>query len=241
MNSARDRSFKIRLFDQLARVTKALASPRRLELVDLLAQGERTVESLAVLTSMSVANTSRHLQALRAARLVTVRRAGLFAHYRLADDRVFTAWKSVRDLGEARLASMRELLESHFAERRGLEPVGLEELLDRMRSGEVVVLDTRPEEEFRCGHIPGALSVPVEELQARLHVLPMDQEVIAYCRGPYCVFSDQAVAVLRSSGYRARRLSLGFPDWRAAGLPVEADSSEFAAAADIGSAPASAP
>jgi len=233
-------TFKTQLYDQLARISRALASPRRLELVDLLAQGERTVEALARLTGMSVANTSRHLQILRAARLVTVRRAGLFAHYRLAGEGVFTVWQSVRDLGVARLASVRELLESHFGERRGLEPVGLPDLLDRLRAGDVVLLDTRPEEEFRAGHIPGALSMPLEELEARLHVLPMDQEVVAYCRGPYCVFSDEAVAVLRASGYRARRFSLGFPDWRAAGLPVEHVSStpDEATAPRPGSEPA---
>jgi len=184
---------------------------------------------------MSVANTSRHLQALRAARLVTVRRAGLFAHYRLAEDGVFTLWQSVRDLGVARLASVRELLESTFSERANFEPVGADELLARLRAGDVVLLDTRPEHEFRAGHIPGALNVPVEELGEHLHVLPMDQEVIAYCRGPYCAFSDEAVAVLRANGYRARRFSLGFPDWRAAGLPVEDDWSTPRATGSVSS------
>ena len=218
-------TFNPQLYDQLARISRAMASPRRLELVDLLAQAERTVEALAKLTGMSVANTSRHLQALRGARLVMVRRAGLFAHYRLADEGVFRLWQSVRDLGEARLASVRELVERHFVRDGGLEPVGLRELLDRLRAGDVVLLDTRPEEEFRSGHIPGALNMPVEELEARLHVLPMDQEVIAYCRGPYCMFSDQAVALLHAHGYRARRFSLGFPDWRAAGMPIAGDPS----------------
>jgi rhodanese-related sulfurtransferase len=220
MNSE-ERVFKWQLYDQLARISKAIASPRRLELVDLLAQGERTVEELAALTSMSVANTSRHLQSLRAARLVTVRRAGLYGHYQLADGRVFKVWQAVRDLGEARLASVRELVKAHFEDRGALEPVHLEELPERLRSGGVILLDARPEREFRAGHIPGAVSIPVEELEARLHVLPVDQEIIAYCRGPYCVFSDEAVAMLVANGYRARRLSLGFPDWRAAGHPVE--------------------
>src|SRR5262245_53120499 len=160
--------FKSQLYSQLARVSRSLASPRRLELVDLLAQAERTVETLARLTGMSVANTSRHLQALRAARLVTVRRAGLFAHYRLADEGVFTVWRSVRDLGVARLASVRELLESYFSERASFEPVGVDELLGRLRAGDVVLIDTRPEDEFRSGHIPGALNVPVEELAEHL-------------------------------------------------------------------------
>jgi rhodanese-related sulfurtransferase len=219
--SVKERVFKEQLYDQLARISKAIASPRRLELVDLLAQGERTVEELAKLTSMSVANTSRHLQSLRAARLVAVRRAGLYAHYRLADERVFKMWQAVRDLGETRLASVRELVKAYFEDRGALEPVDLAELLHRQRARDVFLLDARPEREFRAGHIPGAVNIPLEELEARLHVLPVDQEIIAYCRGPYCVFSDEAVAVLLANGYRARRFSLGFPDWRAAGLPVE--------------------
>ena len=213
--------FQVLLFEQLARITRALSSPRRLELVDLLAQGERTVEELARESAMSVANTSRHLQVLRAARLVAVRRAGLHAHYRLADEGVFRLWQAVRDLGEARLTSMRELVRTYFADRAAAPPLGPDELLERVRSGAAVLLDTRPEAEFLAGHIVGAIHVPIDELDARLHVLPMDQEVIAYCRGPYCAFSDEAVALLRASGYRARRFALGFPDWRAAGLPIE--------------------
>jgi rhodanese-related sulfurtransferase len=219
MNLSDTRQFTAHLYDQLARFTKALASPRRLELVDHLAQRERTVEELARLSAMSVANTSRHLQALRAARLVTVRRAGLYAHYRLADG-VFELWQAVRDLGERRLSTMRELVSAQFEDRALVEPVGITELLDRLRSGAAVLVDARPEDEFLAGHIEGAVNVPVEELEARLHVLPMDLEVIAYCRGPYCAFADRAVAILRANGYRARRFSLGFPDWRAAGLPV---------------------
>lgn len=213
--------FEPQLYAQLARVSKAMASPRRLELVDHLAQGERTVEDLAALTSMSVANTSRHLQSLRAARLVTVRRSGLYAHYQLADAGVFRLWQAVRDLGEARLASVRELVRARFE--RGPRPgVDFAELVRRRASGDAIVLDVRPEREFRAGHIAGALSVPLEELEARLHVLPTDQEIIAYCRGPYCGMADAAVATLEANGYRARRLTLGFPDWRAAGHPVAA-------------------
>ena len=212
--------FKSQLYDQLARLTKALASPSRLELVDLLAQRERTVEELARLSAMSVANTSRHLQALRAARLVMVRRSGLHAHYRLADGGVFELWQAVRDLGEKRLATMRELVSAHFENRAALDLLSADELIERLRSGRAVLLDARPEDEFAAGHIAGAVNVPVEELESRLHVLPLDQEVIAYCRGPYCAFSDRAVVILRANGYRARRLALGFPDWRAAGLPV---------------------
>jgi DNA-binding transcriptional ArsR family regulator len=221
MNNRRGLEHSTVLYDQLARLTKALASPRRLELVDLLAQGERPVEELAGLSGMSVANTSRHLQALKSGRLVAVRRDGLHAFYRLADDGVFTLWQAVRDLGERRLASMRELVMTRFADRQAIPAIGLDELVLRIESGDLVVVDTRPEREFLAGHIAGALSVPLEELEARLHVLPMEQEVIVYSRGPYCDLSDRAVSLLRAEGYRTRRFAQGFPDWRAAGLPSE--------------------
>jgi rhodanese-related sulfurtransferase len=215
------RLFKDKLFEQFARVGKALANPHRLEILDLLAQGERTVEDLAREAGMSVANTSRHLQELRAARLVEVRREGLYGYYRLADERVFAAWRTIRDLGEARLAEIDRLVGSYLTDRDSLEAVCAEELLQKMREEGVEVLDVRPEDEYRAGHIPGARSVPVERLEAYLEEIPRDREVVAYCRGPYCVFSDEAVALLRSRGYRARRLREGLPDWRAAGMPVE--------------------
>jgi rhodanese-related sulfurtransferase/DNA-binding HxlR family transcriptional regulator len=215
------RLFKDKLFEQFARVGKALANPHRLEILDLLAQGERTVEDLAREAGMSVANTSRHLQELRAARLVEVRREGLYGYYRLADERVFAAWRAIRDLGEARLAEIDRLVGSYLTYRDSLEAVCAEELLAKMREEGVEVLDVRPEDEYRAGHIPGARSVPVERMEAYLEEIPRDREVVAYCRGPYCVFSDEAVALLRSRGYRARRLREGLPDWRAAGLPVE--------------------
>src|SRR5215203_1757092 len=215
------RLFKDQLFEQFARLGKALANPHRLELVDLLAQGERSVEDLARETGMSVANTSRHLQELRAARLVEVRREGLYGYYRLADERVFGVWRALRELGEARLAEIDRLVETYLTNRGVLEAVCAEELLAKMRDSGVVVLDVRPEEEYRAGHIPGARSVPLERLEAYLEEIPEDQEIVAYCRGPYCVFSDEAVALLRSRGYRARRLQEGLPDWRAAGYPVE--------------------
>ena len=220
MNTLERRDFDARLYDQLARLTKALASPRRLELVDLLSQRERTVDELARLSGMSVANTSRHLQALRSARLVMVRRAGLFAHYRLADGGVFELWRVVRDLGEKRLATVREMVSARFEHHADGDRVGIDELGERLGSGATVVLDARPEDEFLAGHIAGAVNVPADEVEAHLHVLPMDQEVVVYSRGPYCAFADRAVATLRANGYRARRLALGFPDWRAAGLPV---------------------
>ena len=215
------RAFKNQLFEQFARIGKALANPRRLELLDLLAQGERTVENLAQETSMSVASTSRHLQVLHAARLVEVRREGLYAYYQLADERVFVVWQAIRNLGEARLAEIDLIVQTFLKDRDSLEAVDAEELLARLQDESVVILDVRPEEEYRAGHIPSARSVPVERLEAYLEEIPKDREIVAYCRGPYCVFSDEAVALLRSRGYQARRLVQGLPDWRAAGMPVE--------------------
>ena len=171
---------------------------------------------------MSVANTSRHLQELKAAQLVEVRREGHYGYYRLADEDVYGVWSAIRGLGETRLAEIDRLVGTYLTDRESLEAVCAEELLAKTREGEVVVLDVRPEEEYRAGHIPGARSVPIERLEACLGEIPEDQEVVAYCRGPYCVFSDEAVTLLRSRGYRARRLEEGLPDWRAAGLPVEA-------------------
>ena len=221
MNTADHREFKDRLFEQFARVGKALASPKRLEIVDLLAQGERTVEEIARETAMSVASASQHLQALKAARMVEARREGLYIHYRLADEDVFRTWQAVRALGETRLAEIDRVVETFLEDRDALEAVGAASLMERLSDGNVVVLDVRPEEEYRAGHIPGALSVPVDALEAALQALPKAKEIVAYCRGPYCVFSDEAVALLRSRGYRARRLRQGLPDWRAAGMPVE--------------------
>ncbi|MDP9411206.1 MAG: metalloregulator ArsR/SmtB family transcription factor [Actinomycetota bacterium] len=221
MNTAAHREFKDRLFEQFARVGKALASPRRLQIVDLLAQGERTVEEIARETDMSVASASQHLQALKAARMVEARREGLYAHYRLADEDVFRTWQAVRALAESRLAEVEGIVETYLEDRDALEAVDAAELMGRLSDGSVIVLDVRPEEEYRAGHIPGALSVPVDALEAALETLPRDREVVAYCRGPYCVFSDEAVAFLRTRGYRARRLRQGLPDWRAAGMPVE--------------------
>ena len=221
MNAVTHREFKDRLFGQFARVGKALASPKRLEIVDLLAQGERTVEEIARETAMSVASASQHLQVLKAARMIEARREGLYIHYRLADEDVFRTWQAVRDLAESRLAELDGVVEAYLQDREELEAVDAAELMERLSDGSVVVVDVRPEEEYRAGHIPGALSVPVHALEATLQTLPKDSEIVAYCRGPYCVFSDEAVALLRSRGYRARRMRQGLPDWRAAGMPVE--------------------
>lgn len=215
------RAFKDQLFEQFARVGRALANPHRLEIIELLAQGERSVEDLAREAAMSVANTSRHLQELKAARLVEVRREGHYGYYRLADEGVYGVWRAMRELGEARLAEIDRLVGTYLTDRESLEAVCVKELLRRTREGDVVVLDVRPEEEYRAGHIPGARSVPMERLEAYLEEIPKDREVVAYCRGPYCVFSDEAVKLLEARGYRASRLTEGFPEWRAAGLPVE--------------------
>ena len=215
------REFKDRLYGQFARIGKALSSPHRLEILELLAQGERTVDSLATELGLSLANTSQHLQALRQAVLVDSRKDGLFVFYRLADPAVFELSRSIRTVAEQQLADLARLIREQFADREDEEPVEMDELLRRARSRQVVVLDTRPANEYAAGHIAGALSVPVGDLQRRLRQFPKDKEYVAYCRGPYCAYADRAVEILRAHGRRARRLSEGFPDWRAAGLPVE--------------------
>jgi len=215
------RAFKNRLFGQFARIGKGLASARRLELLELLAQREQTVEELVEETGMSFANTSQHLKALREAQLVEVRRDGLYACYRLADPRVFALWQALRDLGTGRLADVRRIVETYLADRGRLRPITCEELERRLKDRSVVLLDVRPEEEYMAGHIPGARSIPIKELRARLKELPRSREIVAYCRGPYCVFADEAVAFLRSNNRRAARLETGFPDWKSMGLPVE--------------------
>ena len=221
MDDSTKREFKDQLYEQFERVAQALASARRLELLDLLAQREWSVEALAAETGMSVANTSRHLQILRAAQVVEVRREGSYLFYRLADERVFRVCQALRELAEVRLAEIDRIVQTFLKDRNALDGVSVAELRRRLKDGGVVVLDVRPEGEYRAGHIAGARSVPLAELEARLREIPKDQEVVAYCRGPYCVFADEAVALLRARGYRARRFELGFPDWKARGLPVE--------------------
>ena len=215
------RQFKDRLYAQYARIGKALSNPARLEMLELLAQSERTVESLATELSLSTANASQHLQVLRGAGLVETRREGLFIHYRLADEAIIPLSGAVRTVAERRLAGLERLIREEFRGREDAEAVGLDELLQRARRDEIVILDTRPTQEYRAGHIPGALSVPVDELKRQLRKLPKDKEYVAYCRGPYCVYADRAVELLTASGRRARRLKDGFPEWKAAGFPVE--------------------
>jgi len=214
------RAFKDRLYGQLARLGKALASPHRLEMLELLAQGERTVESLASELGASVANVSQHLQALRQAALVESRKDGLFVYYRLADPEVFDLSKVIRTVAERRLAELERVVHEHFGSRSDAEAVPMAELLKRARSNDVVILDTRPANEYIAGHIPGALSIPVDDLQRRLKELTKGKEYVAYCRGPYCIYADRAVEMLRANGRRARRLTEGFPEWRSAGHPV---------------------
>jgi rhodanese-related sulfurtransferase/DNA-binding transcriptional ArsR family regulator len=215
------RAFKDRIYEQFARLTKAMSSARRLELLDLLAQAERTVEELSRETGMSVANVSQHLQTLKGAQLVDVRRQGLYAYYRLADEQVFRVWQAIRDLGETRLAELERVVQTFLRDRGELEKVSVGELAERLQDRKLMVLDVRPEEEYRAGHIAGAHSVPLARLEEYLRKIPKSAEVIAYCRGPYCVFSDEAVALLRAHGFEARRLEAGLPDWRAAGHPIE--------------------
>ena len=214
------REFKDRLYGQFARIGKALSSPHRLEILELLAQSERTVDSLATEIGLSLANASQHLQVLRHAALVDSRKDGLSVYYRLAGAEVFELSKVLRTVAEGRLAEFERLVRDHFGERIDAEAVPMAELLKRARSKQVVILDTRPASEYVAGHIAGAISVPVDDLQRRLQQLTKGKEYVAYCRGPYCVYADRAVELLRANGRRARRLLEGFPEWRAAGLPV---------------------
>lgn len=215
-----NRRFKDEIYEQFARIGKAVSSPKRLELLDLLCQAERTVETLAKLSGLSVANASRHLQVLRAARLVDAEKEGQFVAYRLADQVVCEFFLSMRVLAESRLAEVELIKRQFLNEREGMEPVDRDALLKRVSEGKVTVLDVRPVEEYQAGHIPGAISIPLEDLKRRLSDLPRDQEVVAYCRGPYCVLSIQAVETLRAKGFNAVRLEEGVQDWRAMGFSV---------------------
>jgi rhodanese-related sulfurtransferase len=219
MHAVNSRAFKDHLYTEFAVIAGALANPHRLELLDLLAQGERSVDNLAREANLSVTNASAHLQVLRRARLVEADKRGLYVIYRLADEQVFALWRTLRDCGSAHLAEVQRLVATYFTERDTLEAIDKQELLRRLHEESVVVLDVRPELEYRQGHIPTALSMPLSALEQRLHELPRDREVVAYCRGLYCVFADQAVQLLRCHGFRVRRLNEGFPEWRAAGYP----------------------
>ena len=215
------RRFKDAVYEQFSRVGKAVSAPKRLELLDLLCQGPRTVETLADQVAISVANASQHLQVLRAARLVETEKKGLYVEYRLADAQVCRFLQALRELAESRLVEVEQVTRQYLKERGAMEAVDGEELLRRVRHGEVTILDVRPPEEFRAGHIPGALSVPLPDLKRRLAELPKDRDVVAYCRGPYCVLAIEAVALLRKRGFRAYRMEQGVLEWRARGGRVE--------------------
>lgn len=212
---------KLRLFEEFARIGTAISSPARLELLDLLAQSERSVDALTSLTGLTVANTSQHLQALKRAGLIVARKQGQFVFYRLAGDDVVRLMMALQAVGEAHVAEVERLVRNYLEARDTLEPVDSVELSLRARKGMVTVLDVRPAEEFAAGHLPGAVNVPVIELAKRLKELSKTKEVVAYCRGPYCLMSFDAVELLRAKGYKARRLDGGMPQWRLAGLPVE--------------------
>jgi rhodanese-related sulfurtransferase/DNA-binding transcriptional ArsR family regulator len=215
-----DRQFKDTLYEQFARIGHALSTPKRLEILDLLGQGERSVEVLAREANLSVPNASQHLKVLRSARLVDSRRNGPFIYYRLADSAVWRLWAALRELGELRLTEIGELLRS-LADDEGTELVDRPTLWRLAQEGHVTVLDVRPSTEFNAGHIPGAVSIPLEDLERRLSEIPEKHPIVAYCRGPYCVLAVQAVEMLRLHGFAAQRLQDGFPEWREEGLPVE--------------------
>jgi rhodanese-related sulfurtransferase len=217
-----DRGAKDALYEGFAEVAKAMASGRRAELVDVLAQGERSVEDMAAEIGQSVANTSHHLRAMARAGLVTTRREGTRIYYALASERVAELWAAIRDVAAEHVAGLERLAAAYVGDREGVEVIGREELATRLKRREVQVLDVRPTPEFTAGHIRGARSVPITELRRQLRALPADAEVIAYCRGPYCVYADEAVEELQRRGFRARRLEDGFPEWKRAGLPVAA-------------------
>lgn len=209
------------LHEQFARIGRAVSSPRRIELLELLCQGERTVESLARSTEMSTTNTSHHLQVLRGARLVETRRQGTRVYYRAADERVCRFASELGAVARDRLLEVEKIAREHIDEVETFEPVSREGLLARLARKDTIVVDLRPLEEYRAGHIPGAISLPVPELQRRLRRLPKDSLIVAYCRGPYCLLAPQAIPILRAHGYRVKRLEEGFPEWRAAGYPVK--------------------
>jgi len=224
------REAKDALYDSFASIARALGSGRRAEIVDLLAQGERSVEEVATEIGQSVANTSHHLRSLAKAGLVQPRRDGQRVIYRLASDRVAELWSALREVAVTHVADIEVLADAYLGERDAIEQVTAEELVSRVDAGRVVVLDVRPTAEYRAGHIAGARSIPIDKLAAAADALPRNREVIAYCRGPYCVYADDAVRLLRQRGYRARRLDTGYPEWRSAGLPTDRDSKEQATA-----------
>ncbi len=218
-----NRLFKDSIYEQFSRIGKAVSSPKRLELLDLLCQGERTVDVLAKESGLTVANASQHLQVLRATRLVEAEKVGLFVTYRLADDAVCEFFRTMRVLAESRLAEVEQIKRRFLEGREGMEPLDRDALIKRVRKGTVTVLDVRPIEEYQAGHIPGAMSIPLKDLERHLSELPLNQEIVAYCRGPYCVLAMEAVEILRAKGFNAVRLEEGIQDLRAMGFPIAVD------------------
>ena len=214
------RIFKDKIYSMLSNMIKAMANPHRLEIVDLLGQGEKSVEEIARETNMSIANASQHLQVLKTANLVEIRREGNFIHYRLSHEEIYKSWQNLRELGMERIAEMEKLIKDFREKRNTLEAVKIDELMNRLKLKNIVLLDVRPAVEYKNGHIPDAINIPIERLSAKLKKLPKNKEYIAYCRGPFCVFADEAVDILTKKGYKARRLVEGFPDWKFKGLPI---------------------
>ncbi len=212
--------FKDKVFSELARISGALSNPRRLEIIDLLSQGEKTVEKIAHHTGMSVANASQHLQVLKNGSLVEIKRQGNFIFYRLANDHVSEIWKNLRNFGTERISEIDQVVKEFRAEKQIFESLHIAGLLKKMDQEIVVLLDVRPQDEYASGHIADSICIPIDELADRLHELPKNQSIIAYCRGPFCVFADEAIQLLRQNGYQAFRLEEGFPDWKLKGLPV---------------------
>jgi len=218
-----DRATKDAVYEQHARLGRALSSSKRLEIIDLLGQGEKSVEALAEATDLTIGNASAHLKVLKSAHLVATRKTGHYVYYRLADDVVAEFWLGFRKLAEHRYAELRDMARSKFSDPDGLAPVDRKELVQRMRRGEITLIDVRPADEFNAGHIRGALSIPIDDLNRRLRELPKRKEIVAYCRGPYCVYAIEAVRTLRRRGYTAKRLEDSVAEWRSHGLPVQSN------------------
>ena len=217
------REFKNKVYSLLSQMVKSMANPHRLEIIDLLAQSGRTVEEIAKETGISIANASQHLQVLKASNFVEVEREGNYIRYHLANDKIFETWSILREVGFERVAEIDKLIQDYRYKKNVLEAITIDELVTRMKSKNTVLLDIRPTEEFNTGHIPGALSIPLETLATIIKTLPKNKVYIAYCRGPLCVFADEAVGILYKRGYKAKRLEEGFPDWKLRGLPVHAN------------------
>ena len=218
------RDFKDKVYSELAKITKSMANPHRLEIIELLAQGEFSVERIAEQTHLSIANASQHLQVLKIAQLVEINRQGNFIFYRLSNNNVFKAWKALRELGVERIAAIDKAVKEFRKSKFDFETVTIDELIEKLESGKVTILDVRPESEFNQGHIANAISIPIDELSKRLKELPKRMEIVAYCRGPFCVYADEAIALLKKAGYKASRLDEGFPDWKLNALPIEVAS-----------------